>query len=67
MAFSFIKLFSATVLTTSAAVIYTCPASPTTSVVKNGRVRFANTGAAAVSVTAYIVPSAGSAGHQIAS
>lgn len=61
MAFSFIKLFPATVLTTSAVSIYTCPASPVTSVVKNGRIRFTNTSAAAVAVTAYIVPSAGTA------
>ena len=61
MALTFIRLFAPTVLTTSAATLYTCPASPVTSVLKNGRVRFTNTTAGAISVTAYAVPVAGSA------
>lgn len=61
-ALSFIKLFQPTVLTTGATTIYTCPVAPSTSVLKNGRVRFTNTTAGAVTVTAYAVPSAGTAG-----
>lgn len=61
MALTFTKLFAPTVLTTSAATIYTCPATPTSSLLKNGRVRFTNTTAGAVTVTAYAVPVAGAA------
>ena len=59
MAISLLKLFAPTVLGTAAAVVYTCPTSPTSSVVKNGRIRFTNTSGAVVTVTAYAVPSAG--------
>jgi hypothetical protein len=62
MALTFTQLFAPTVLAAAAAAIYTCPASPTTTVLKNGRVRFTNTSATAVTVTAYAVPNAGAAG-----
>lgn len=61
MALTFTQLFAPTVLTTSAATLCTCPATPSTSVIKNGRVRFTNTTAGAVAVTAYAVPLAGTA------
>ena len=61
MALTFTRLFAPTVLTGTAATLYTCPASPTSNVVKNGRVRFTNTSAAPVTVTAYAVPLAGTA------
>ncbi len=53
MAFSFQKLFLPQQLATAAAVIFTMPASPTTSILKNGRVRLTNTSAGPVSVTLY--------------
>jgi hypothetical protein len=62
MALTFIKLFQPSQLPiTTPAVIYTCPASPATSVLKNGRVRLVNTSAAAVPATLYAVPSGGTA------
>lgn len=60
MALLIVKLFTPTQLTTSAVTYYTCPATPTTSLLKNGRVRFANISASAMSVTAFAVPAAGS-------
>jgi hypothetical protein len=60
MAVQVTTLFAPTVLTASAAVIYTAPASPSTTVLTNGRVRFTNTSAGARSITAYAVPAAGS-------
>lgn len=53
------KLFGPTLLITSAAIIYTVPASPTTSLLRNGRVQLTNTSSAAVAATMYAVPSAG--------
>ncbi len=60
MAVQITPLFAPTVLTGSAAAIYTAPASPTTVAVTRLRVRFTNTTAGPISVTAYAVPSAGS-------
>lgn len=51
-----------TVLTTSAATLYTVPASPGTNLLRGGRVRLTNTTAGAVTATLYAVPSAGTAG-----
>jgi hypothetical protein len=62
MAVSITALFSPTVLTGSAAVIYTVPANPTTTVLSNGRVRFTNTSAGSRAITLYAVPAAGSPG-----
>lgn len=61
MAVSVPVLFNPTVLTAAAATIYTVPAAPPTLVAGNVRVRFTNTTAGAVSVTAYGIPSGGSA------
>lgn len=55
------QLFAPTVLTGSAATIYTAP-TPATTAVKNIRVRFTNTTAGAIAVTAYAIQSGGTAG-----
>lgn len=55
------KFFNPTVLTTTAATLFTVPAVPDTSLLRGGRVRFTNTTAGAVTVTAYAVPEAGTA------
>jgi len=62
MALTFIKLFAPQQLGTAAATIFTCPAAPSTTVLKNGRLRLTNTTAAAVTATLYAVPAAGVAG-----
>lgn len=61
MALSFVKLFAPTLLTTSTATIYTMPATPLSSVIKNMRVRITNTDTVAQSATLYAVPDGGSA------
>lgn len=61
MTIAIIQLFTPTVLTTSATVVFTMPTSPTTSILRNGRMRFLNTTASPVTVTAYAVPKAGTA------
>lgn len=53
MALSVVQLFAPVALANAVAVLYTMPASPTTSVLKNGRVRLTNTSGAAVPVTLY--------------
>ena len=61
MALTFIKLFAPVQLPiTTPNVLYTCPAAPSTTVLKNGRVRLVNTSASPVSATLYAVPAAGS-------
>lgn len=52
------QLFGPTVLGTSSGVIYSMPTTPSTSVLKNGRLRITNTTAGAVSVTLYAAPAA---------
>jgi hypothetical protein len=61
MALTFTKLFAPQQLPNATGTIYTCPASPSTTVLKNGRVRLTNTTAGAVTATLYAVPSAGAA------
>lgn len=61
MSTSYSNFFAPTVLTTSAATLYTVPASPTSSLLRGGRLRFTNTTAGAVTVTAHAIPAAGSA------
>ena len=58
MALTILQLFAPTHLGLAAAAIYSAPTSPTTSVVKNGRVRLTNTTGAAETVTLYVAPSA---------
>ena len=54
------QLFAPTVLTTSAATLYTLPTLAGTAL-PNLRVRFANTSGGAVTITAYAIQSGGSA------
>lgn len=61
MTTSYSNFFAPTVLTTSAATLYTVPATPTASLLRGGRMRFTNTTAGAITVTAYAVPPAGTA------
>lgn len=58
MALSIVQLFAAQVLPTVVGVLYSMPTDPTTSVLKNGRVRLTNTTAGALTVTMYAAPSA---------
>jgi uncharacterized protein YcgI (DUF1989 family) len=60
MAISYVKFFPPTLLTTSDAVIYTVPAVPATSLLRNARVRLTNFTTTATTARVYAVPSAGS-------
>lgn len=60
MSISYSAFFEPTVLTTSAAVLATVPASPSATLLRGGRVRLVNTTGAAVTATLYAVPSDGS-------
>jgi hypothetical protein len=53
MALTISQLFTPVQLPASAAVLYTVPATPGTTVLKNGRVRLTNTTAGAVTATLY--------------
>ena len=53
MALSIQQLFTPVQLAAAAAVLFTMPTTPSTSVLKNGRVRLTNTSGAAVPVTLY--------------
>jgi hypothetical protein len=61
MSITYSNFFAPTVLTTSAATLFTVPATPTTMLLRGGRVRLTNTTAGPITVTAYAVPSGGSA------
>src|SRR3990167_3276470 len=62
MALSFIPLFAAKLVNNAAVdTLFTVGASPTTNVLRNGRVRFANVTAGAVTIKAWAVPAAGAA------
>jgi hypothetical protein len=62
MALSFYQLFAAKLVNNAAAdTLFTVPASPAASILRNGRVRFANVTAGAVTIKAWGVPSAGAA------
>jgi hypothetical protein len=63
MPISFSQLFAANQIDNVAVeTLFTVPASPTTSLARNVRVRFANTTALAATIIAYAVPPAGTAG-----
>lgn len=62
MTISYSKFFQPTVLTTAAATLMTIPSSPTSTLLRGGRVRLTNTTNTAATVTLYAVPSAGTAG-----
>lgn len=59
MAITYSKLFEPTALTTGAATLFTIGATPASNLLRGGRVRFTNTTAAAVTVTAHAVPAGG--------
>ena len=61
MSITYSNFFPATVLGTTAGTLFTIGASPASSLLRGGRIRFTNTTAAAVTVTAYNVPSGGTA------
>lgn len=61
MALQFAKFFEPAQLTASVATYYTVPSSPTTTLLRNGRIRLSNTTAAPVTATVHAVPASGSA------
>lgn len=62
MALSFYQLFSAKQVNNAAAdTLFTVPATPTSSILRNGRIRFSNTAGTATTIKAWGVPAAGTA------
>jgi hypothetical protein len=61
MAITYSNFFPPTVLGLTAATLLTVPATPTSTLLRGGRIRLTNTTAAAVSATLYAVPLAGTA------
>ncbi len=61
MTITYDRFFAPTVLTTAAATLFTTPATPSTTLMRGGRMRLTNTTAGAVTVTLYAVPAAGAA------
>lgn len=62
MALSFYQLFAANQVDNAAPeTLFTVPASPAASILRNGRVRFSNTTGGAVTIKAWAVPAAGAA------
>jgi len=62
MSVQVVQMFTPTVLTTSAATLFTVATGSSLGVLARGRIRFTNTTAAGVAVTAYDVPTGGAAG-----
>ena len=62
MALTYSKLFEPNLVDNAAAeTLYTVPATPSTSLLRNARVRFSNVTAGAVTIKAWAVPVSGSA------
>lgn len=61
MSIFYAKFFPPTVLTTTAATLFTTPLQPTTTLLRGGRIRLTNTSATAATATLYAVPVAGTA------
>ena len=61
MTISYSNFMVPTVLGVAAATLFTVPSTPTTTLLRGGRMRLTNTSAAAVTVTLYAVPAAGAA------
>ena len=62
MALNYSKLFEPNLVDNAAAeTLYTVPATPSTTLLRNARVRFSNVTAGAVTIKAWSVPLAGSA------
>lgn len=68
MATTFLQPAPPVVLGTSSAVIYTMPTSPTTTIMRNGRIRCTNTSGATREVTLYadVAATASAAGNSFA-
>ena len=63
MAITFLQLFAPNQVNNAAPeTLYTVPAAPTPIILRNGRIRFTNTTAGAVTIEAWAVPAAGAAG-----
>lgn len=62
MTIDYSKFFSPTVLGTAATTLMTVRALPSQTLLRGARIRFTNTTAVPATVTAYAVPSAGTAG-----
>jgi len=56
MTISYLQLFEPVVLTTSDQILYTVPLTPTTNLLRGGRIRFSNSNGSAVQISAYSVP-----------
>lgn len=61
MSISYSKFFDPVQLPGTATTLFTVPA-PASTLLRGGRIRFTNTTAGAITVTAYAVPNAGSVG-----
>ena len=61
MSITYSQFFAPAVLGTSAATLFTVPASPASTLLRGGRIRLTNTTALPVAVTLYAVPSGGTA------
>jgi hypothetical protein len=61
MSITYSSFFPPTQLGVAAVTLFTAPTSPTSTLLRGGRLRFTNTTGAAVTVTAYAVPLAGTA------
>jgi hypothetical protein len=62
MALTFSQLFASKQVNNAAPdTLFTVAASPTNTILRNGRIRFANTTAGAVTIKAWAVPAAGTA------
>ena len=61
MTTSYSKFMAPTVLTASAATMFTVPVIPASTLFRGGRMRYTNTTAAATTVTVYAVPFGGAA------
>ena len=60
MALTFLQLFPPQFLPPTSGMIYVVPTIPTSSLLRNGRIRLTNTTASAVVATLYAVPNGGS-------
>lgn len=61
MTITYDKFFVPTQLGTSVGTLFTVPATPATTLLRGGRIRFTNTTGVAATVTAHAIPAAGSA------
>lgn len=63
MALSFTQLFALQQVGNSPTTLLTVTATPSSNLLRNGRIRFSNTTGAAVTITAWCVPAAGAEGN----